>query len=184
MSEENTTQAPGLVLPDDAAAADRVSATDRLLSFDAAGNPVTATASQLREYTAAGLATTQAMTTALAGKAALVPFSLEEQLVPGEFWDGRQVYVKTYSRTLPSSLSELADFTENYLITAAFDGYDVKKNQFEITHSSIPIARPYMQFVDIWMTSEGYLAFVLHKTLSEYILGGAVTITIKYTKHD
>lgn len=68
MSEENTTQAPGLVLPDDATMAERVSATDRLLSFDAGGNPVTATASQLREYTAAGLATTEAMTAALAGK--------------------------------------------------------------------------------------------------------------------
>lgn len=104
MSEENTTQAPGLILPDDAVTAERVSATDRLLSFDADGNPVTATAEQVKTYAAEGLATTEAMTAALAGKAPLLDYtSLDEQLVPGEFWicDNlkKQVYTRTFVLT-------------------------------------------------------------------------------------
>lgn len=42
------------------------------------------------------VATMEAMNTALAAKAALVPFSLTEQPVPGEFWDGEQVYQRSF----------------------------------------------------------------------------------------
>lgn len=39
---------------------------------------------------------------ALSGKAALVPYSLEEQPVPGEFWNGKQVYIRTFAGTTPA----------------------------------------------------------------------------------
>lgn len=73
----------GITLPDDAAAVEELAATDRLLAFDADGNPTTATAEQVKEFTNIGMAS-------------LIPFSLEEQAVPGEFWDGRQVYVRSF----------------------------------------------------------------------------------------
>lgn len=98
MSEEINTTAPepGITLPDDAAPVSSVSATDRLLAFNANGDPVTATAEQVKEYANEGMVTTEAMNTVLATKAAIVPYSLTEQLVPGEFWDGKQVYVRAF----------------------------------------------------------------------------------------
>lgn len=64
-----TEQEAGIVLPDDASKVDQVQAADRLLGFDADGNPTAPTAEQLKEFVAEGLVDTEAMNTALAGKA-------------------------------------------------------------------------------------------------------------------
>ncbi len=58
----------GLVLPDDAAPVEKVTSADQLLGFDADGNPITATAQQLKDYATEGLASTEALNKALAGK--------------------------------------------------------------------------------------------------------------------
>lgn len=70
MSEEVNTTAPepGITLPDDAATISSVSATDRLLGFNASGDPVTSTAEKVKEFANEGMVTTEAMNAALAGK--------------------------------------------------------------------------------------------------------------------
>lgn len=64
----------GITLPDDAGAVEELSDGDRLLGFDADGNPVTATAEQVKTFATEGFVSTEAMEEALAGKmnAALV----------------------------------------------------------------------------------------------------------------
>lgn len=184
MSEENTTQAPGLVLPDDAAAADRVSATDRLLSFDAAGNPVTATASQLREYTAAGLATTEALTAALEGKVSLIPESLSEQLVPGEFWLGadgvkRQVYIRTFMGTLADSSTRLISSIDAAMLV---QGYMVQT----IHHMPFNAVFPFSNITTALQTVA--IPYVTNNVLTIYTdasgkpVGSKYVATFKYTK--
>ncbi|WP_418561134.1 hypothetical protein [Rikenella microfusus] len=70
MSEVTITELEaGIILPDDASKVDQVQAADRLLGFDADGNPTAPTAEQLKEFVAEGLVDTEAMNTALAGKA-------------------------------------------------------------------------------------------------------------------
>ncbi len=63
-----TEQEAGIVLPDDASKVDQVQAADRLLGFDADGNPTAPTAEQLKEFVAEGLVDTEAMNTALANR--------------------------------------------------------------------------------------------------------------------
>lgn len=81
----------GITLPDDAPAAEQLTDTDRLLAFDADGNPLAATARQVKEF-------------ANVGMASLVPFSLEEQAVPSEFWDGKQVYVRSFKGSVHAAI--------------------------------------------------------------------------------
>ena len=70
MSEVTITeQEAGIILPDDASKVDQVQAADRLLGFDGDGNPTAPTAEQFKEFVAEGLVDTEAMNTALAGKA-------------------------------------------------------------------------------------------------------------------
>ncbi|MCC8061633.1 MAG: hypothetical protein LIO68_00110, partial [Rikenellaceae bacterium] len=59
---------PAGVEPDAVPALGQVAASDRLLAFNESGEPVTATAGKLREYAAEGLATADAVNTALDGK--------------------------------------------------------------------------------------------------------------------
>ena len=48
--------------------------------------------------------------------AQILPFSLEEQVVPGEFWDGRQVYVRSFRGSVHAAIGG------NYIARNCFRG--------------------------------------------------------------
>ena len=72
VAEDGTLSAPGGTnIPPitDAPPVEQLTPADRLLAFDTDGNPLTATAQQLKEYATEGLASSEEMAAALAGKA-------------------------------------------------------------------------------------------------------------------
>ncbi len=62
----------GITLPDEAAPVEQLADTDRLLAFDTDGNPLTATAQQLKDFAAEGLVSEEALAAALEGKFSVV----------------------------------------------------------------------------------------------------------------
>lgn len=81
----------GITLPDEAAAVEQLTPTDRLLGFDTDGNPVTATVQQLKDYAqkeipfvGENLCRRSAFTYSRSQQGALVWLPLSEKLTPGE----------------------------------------------------------------------------------------------------
>lgn len=189
MSEENTTQNPGLTLPDDAAPVSSVSATDRLLAFNEAGDPVTPTAEQVKEFANEGMATAEAMNAALAKKVALVPFSLTEQLVPGEFWMGadgvmRQVYVRTFIGDFALSSSRILLISGVHEVNI-LHGYANLRNVYRMpdrvifTDDAGQISTAECNWFIYVASNSAYIAY--SKDSREFNPSG-YSLTIKYTK--
>ena len=124
----------------------------------------------------------------LAGIPVLDYTSLEEQIVPGEFWLGadgvkRQVYLRTFMGTLPqdfSSLPAYEDFKFRHLVISEELGY----LEIAVVKASVDITLPGSKLANMWytfgVTRVSELVLILDDV--SYLKGKPYSVTIKYTK--
>lgn len=130
------------------------------------------------------LITTEALTAALEGKVSLIPESLSEQLVPGEFWLGadgvkRQVYIRTFMGTLADSSTRLISSIDAAMLV---QGYMVQT----IHHMPFNAVFPFSNITTALQTVA--IPYVTNNVLTIYTdasgkpVGSKYVATFKYTK--
>lgn len=124
----------------------------------------------------------------LAGIPALDYASLEEQIIPREFWLGtdgvkRQVYLRTFIGTLPLDFSNLPayeDYKFRHLVISEELGY----LEIAIVKACVDITLPCSKLAKMWytvgVTRVGELVLILDDI--SYLKGKPYSITVKYTK--
>ena len=110
-----------------------------------------------------------------------LPFSLEEQIVPGEFWDGKQVYVRSFKGITPETAGQSVT-----LATEIDTILDIRASIESVPYNSLPPAMIYEINGSIG-TDLIYHIYAFNNSAVLYPYGSRTrnmkyTVMLKYTK--